>query len=72
MNLGEYLQMCRVKCGISRYALAKAAGLNRQHIKNIETGKLLRPNFFAVARIATVLNVSLDEIYSAVSEPDDN
>lgn len=70
MTLGNYLKIHREQLGISKYELAKLSGVSAGHINNIEHGSRLAPNFFIVGKLATVLNISLDEMYDKVTEYD--
>lgn len=63
-SLGERLRRLRLGRGMKAAALARAAGLSRQEISDIELGKRRLPGAATLGRIAGVLGVSLDELLS--------
>lgn len=49
---------------------ALSAGISPETLRKIESGRVATPSFATVAAIAAALDLSLDEIWDAVSEPD--
>lgn len=60
--LHKRLQQAREEAGISRGALAKAAGLDRAYYGRLEAGAVPNPSWNAVCALARVLNLPLDEL----------
>ena len=62
MSLGRVLRDLRKETGLTRAALAQAAGLDPGALSRIESGD--RPNlrFSTVCRLAAALGVSIDDI----------
>lgn len=62
---GAYIVAQRERRGLTRYALAKLAGLDHSHLRRIETGTehLTKPE--TVERVAATLGVSADALYAA-------
>ena len=68
MTVNNILKAARVEQGYTIYRLAKLCGLAEDQISKIERGMIKNPQFRTVAKIAEVLNLSLDEIYKATKE----
>lgn len=62
MNLGEQLQSMRKNIGLTQESVAEIMNITRQTLSNWERGINL-PDIYTVARLATVYNVSLDEVF---------
>lgn len=62
--LHERIRAAREKAGLTRNALAVQAGLDNPYVIRLERGDISHPSFFAVAKIARVLGVSLDDLAS--------
>jgi len=60
--LGEQLRQARAHAGLSIYALASQSGIGIATISEIESGKNKNPGLLTVARLADVLQVSLDTL----------
>ncbi len=56
------LKPCRERAGMSLKELAKAAGICPETYRSWETGKTW-PSAFHLAKLATVLGVSIEELY---------
>lgn len=46
--------------------VAATAGISPETLRKIETGRVATPSFSTIAAIATVLGLSLDEVWSSV------
>ncbi|MFH8569308.1 helix-turn-helix domain-containing protein [Streptomyces sp. NPDC017993] len=55
----------------SMVEVAAAAGLSAETLRKIETGRAPTPAFFTVAALATVLEVSMDELAVACAHDAD-
>lgn len=51
--------------------VALTAGVSPETLRKIESGRVATPAFPTIAAIAGVLNLSLDEIWAAISESAD-
>ena len=51
------------------FAVAVAAGISPETLRKIETGRVATPAFSTIAAIATVLGLSLDDVWSAINPP---
>ncbi|PPF47222.1 transcriptional regulator [Pseudoclavibacter sp. AY1F1] len=65
-RLGAFLRRARGDRPMLRVALD--AGVSPETLRKIESGRVATPAFSTIAAIAGVLSVSLDEIWSAISE----
>ncbi len=65
--LGSFLRRARAERPMLEVAIA--AGVSPETLRKIETGRVATPSFSTIAAIAAVLDLSLDEIWSSVSEP---
>jgi transcriptional regulator with XRE-family HTH domain len=60
--IGRFLRGERERLGITQTELAKLARVHYNTVQRVELGKGLRLSFESLAKICTVLNVSLDWI----------
>ena len=67
-RLGAVLRQARQDR--SMLAVAVAAGISPETLRKIETGRVATPSFATIAAISDVLELSLDEVWSAVAGPD--
>ncbi|WP_068479135.1 helix-turn-helix domain-containing protein [Pseudoclavibacter helvolus] len=67
-RLGEFLRRARGERSMLRVALD--AGVSPETLRKIESGRVATPAFSTIAAIAGVLSISLDEIWSQISEPE--
>ena len=58
-TMGERLMYARRRAGMSRAALAAAAGTSRQTIQRIEAGEIASPSGAMCARLAAALGLDL-------------
>lgn len=58
--IGPQLRTARERLGLSQAALARAAGLAREHVSRIEDGQKPNPFVASVWKLAQVLGVSMD------------
>lgn len=65
--MGEKLFILRRNLGLSQFKLAKMCGVTQQFIQSIEKGKRM-PSLRIASRIATALNVSIDDLLEEVTE----
>jgi len=63
--LGALLRRARKNRSILEVALA--ADISPETLRKIETGRVATPAFSTIAAIATVLGLSLDEVWSAIN-----
>ena len=68
-RLGVLLRRARGDRSMLETALD--AGVSPETLRKIESGRVATPAFPTVAALATVLGLSLDHIWSAVSSPQD-
>jgi len=68
--LGNRLRTMRLARGISRSSVARSAGLDPAQLFRIENADNATPTFSTVARLARVLEVSLDELAPTVGDDD--
>jgi transcriptional regulator with XRE-family HTH domain len=61
-RVGEKLHIARRRAGMTMKQVHEASGVSYNIISRLETGKRPQVTFDVVARIATVLGVSLDEL----------
>lgn len=62
MNVGEQLRLMRKNVGLTQESVAEIMNITRQTLSNWERGINL-PDIYTVARLATVYNISLDEVF---------
>lgn len=65
-QLGRDIAKARKAKGLSMHALANATGMNVAAIHNLETGKVKEPRPAKLARIAEVLDLRVEDLYSTV------
>lgn len=70
-RVGETLAIERRRSGRSAEAVARIANVSTDAVRSLETGRVATPTFLTVARIAGVLNVSLDELHREASRDGD-
>lgn len=64
-RLGDVLRDARRSAGLSAQTVAEASGLSIDTVRSIESGRTASPAFNTVARLASVLKVSLDRLSEA-------
>lgn len=64
-TLGDTLRRAREDAGLSVRALSRMAGISPAQISQIEGGTRKTPGFPSVARLAVLLDLSLDEVADA-------
>ncbi len=64
--LGEAIQRARQQGGLTQQELCQKADLSYSTLAKIERGAIKTPSVFTVARIASVLGVSLDDLLGGV------
>ena len=65
--LSDQLRQARGRAGLSIYALAHQSGVGVASISEIESGKNKNPGLLTVAKLADVLDVSLDTLAERTS-----
>lgn len=68
-TLPRRLEHARKAAGLNRSALATRAGLDPSHVRLIEDGHRENPTGSTLAKLAEVLNVSLDWLVRGIGEP---
>lgn len=64
MDLRMYLVNARQNKGYSQRRTARESGISYQHYSKIESGdRGKKVSFLTIGRIATVLGISLDDLY---------
>ncbi|WP_051298844.1 helix-turn-helix domain-containing protein [Arthrobacter castelli] len=66
-RLGAVLRLARRERSILEVALD--AGVSPETLRKIETGRVATPSFSTIAAVATVLGLSLDEMWAQVAAP---
>lgn len=61
-SLPARLRRLRESVGLSRRALADAAGVDHTYYGRIEAGKIPAPSWATICRVADALGVSLDDL----------
>lgn len=67
-RLGALLRSARGERSMLDVALA--AGVSPETLRKIESGRVATPAFPTIAAIAEVLEVSLDAVWAAITDPD--
>lgn len=67
-RLGALLRRARAERSILDTALD--AGVSPETLRKIESGRVATPAFPTIAAIAGVLGISLDAVWSEISQPD--
>ena len=67
--LGESIQQARQAHGLTQQELCNKAELSYSTLAKIERGAIKTPSVFTVARIASVLGVSLDSLLGSIVSP---
>lgn len=69
MELREYLYKARLQKDYSQRRVAREAGISYQHYSKIEDGERgKKVSFMIVGRIASVLDIPLDEFFQKEKE----
>jgi transcriptional regulator with XRE-family HTH domain len=66
MAMADTLKKLRRQRGLSQNDLAHAAGIPADTIRALEQGKILDPRLSTISRLATALDVPLDEFKDEV------
>lgn len=66
-HLGALLR--RARKDRPMFEVAMAADISPETLRKIETGRVATPAFSTIAAIATVLGLSLDDIWSTITPP---
>ena len=73
MMLGELIKKRRNELGMSRNALAVAAGISHTEINRIETGDRKQPSVIVLNSLASALSISQEDLMKAAGYmPSDN
>jgi len=67
--IGKVLRDARLQAGLSLRAAAERAGMAAAQLSRVEAGKSASPEFITVARIAAVVDLSLDEVAARSGAP---
>ncbi len=62
MTLGQAIRAIRREAGLSQKEVAEAAGIDQSYMSMIESGQRRNPGTRIIARLAQVLQVSIDEL----------
>lgn len=68
-GLGQHLQDARKQRHITQQELCQKSGLSYSTLAKIERGAIKSPSIFTVARVAAVLDISLDQIMGLSGQP---
>lgn len=60
-KIGENIKLLRKKKGLNQSQLAKACGMDRQHMEKIENAKV-SPNIYTLYIVAEALNIKVSEL----------
>ena len=66
-RLGRLLRQARGQR--SMVDVAATAGISVETLRKIETGRVPTPTFFTVAAVAQAVDLSLDDLHSALAPP---
>lgn len=66
-QLGSLLRAARTDR--SMFEVAVAAEISPETLRKIETGRIATPSFSTIAALATVLGLSLDEVWASINGP---
>jgi len=69
-ELGQSIQQARNIAGLTQQELCQKTGLSYSTLAKIERGAIKTPSVFTVFKIATVLDISIDELLGAVVDSD--
>ena len=61
-NIGENIKKRRTKLGLSQEIFAQKSGVKYTSLTKIESGVIKTPSVLMVAKIAKVLNVSIEDL----------
>jgi transcriptional regulator with XRE-family HTH domain len=61
-EIGTYLEMLRLKKGLSQRELAKLAGVSHTEISRIESGEREKPSAKNLAKLSTPLGISNEKL----------
>ena len=61
-NLGQKIQKLRKAKGLSQDELARKADIPYTTLTKIEIGVIKKPSVFAVAKLAKILDLSIEEL----------
>ena len=70
-SLGEVFLQRREHDRIERRTLARQADISEETLRNIEAGKSAAVTFLVVARIASSLGISLNDLGNAIEKEED-
>jgi transcriptional regulator with XRE-family HTH domain len=65
-QLGRDIAKARKAKGLSMHALANAVGMNVAAIHNLENGKVKEPRPAKLAKIAEMLDIRVEDLYSTI------
>lgn len=68
MSLGFNIRMARLKADLSQTDLARAAGINRTYLSQLENDRS-SPTFALLEKIASALNVTTAELTAEAASP---
>lgn len=68
-RFGIALARARKSRKLSQEKLAELAGMGRSHVNRIETGEIYRPEDETIEKLATALDMSVDELLANVEPP---
>jgi transcriptional regulator with XRE-family HTH domain len=66
-QLGRLLADRRLALELSAQELATSAALSIDALRSLESGRVATPAFITVARLATALDVNLDDLHRSAS-----
>lgn len=69
LSLGQAIKRCRERRSLSAAELAGLSRVSVDTVRSLECGRVPRPGFLTVARLATALGVSLDELQALALAP---
>ncbi len=69
MSLGSRIRELRAERHLTQIELAKKAGLSPSYISKLEADRYRRPSADVLLRLASALNVVVEELYRAAGYP---
>ena len=61
-NIGNNIQKCRIKLGMTQEDLAKLANVKYTTLTKIESNVIKKPSVFIISKIAEALNESIENL----------
>lgn len=60
--IGDKIKKCRLKAGLTQEKLARKADISYTTLTKMESGVIKNPSVKVVAKIASILNVAIEDL----------